>query len=42
MLKILGIIKKDKNLALEYLVRIKEVNPENQNILEWEREVGNL
>lgn len=38
----LCIIKKDKNLALEYLVRIKEVNPENQNILEWEREVGNL
>lgn len=38
----LCIIKKDKNLALEYLLRIREVNPENKNILEWEAKIEGL
>ncbi len=38
----LCIIKKDKSLALEYLQRIKEVNPENQNIVEWEEEINKI
>ena len=38
----LCIIKKDKNLALEYLDRIKEVNPENQNIAEWEEKIDKI
>ena len=38
----LCIIKKDHSLAEEYLDRIKEVNPENQNIIKWEEEIGNL
>lgn len=38
----LCIIKKDKNLAIEYLNRIKEVNPDNNNILEWEEKINEL
>jgi len=38
----LCIIKKDKNLALEYLQRIKEVNPENQNIADWEEQINSI
>lgn len=38
----LCIIKKDKNLALEYLERIKEVNPDNQNISSWEESINEI
>lgn len=38
----LCIIKKDKNLALEYLERIKEVNPENQNIAKWQDDIDKI
>lgn len=35
----LCIIKKDKGLALRFLDKIKEVNPDNNNISKWEEEV---
>jgi len=38
----LCIIKKDKKLALEYLERIKEVNPDNQNIASWEESISEI
>lgn len=38
----LCIIRKDKNLAIDYLERIKEVNPENNNIDNWEKEISFL
>jgi tetratricopeptide (TPR) repeat protein len=38
----LCIMKKDKKLSLEYLERIKEVNPENNNIPDWQRDVNDI
>lgn len=38
----LCIIKKDKNSALYFLNKIKEVNPENNNIKEWEEQLLDL
>lgn len=38
----LCIIKKDKALSLEYLQRIKDVNPDNQNIPKWEGQINEL
>jgi tetratricopeptide (TPR) repeat protein len=38
----LCIIKKDRSLAEDYLRKIKEVNPDNKNIIEWEKEIDNL
>lgn len=38
----LSIILKDKNLAQAYLWRLKEVNPENQKIGEWEEKIQSL
>ncbi len=38
----LCIIKKDKELSFEYLNKIKEVNPENNNIPDWQESVDKL
>lgn len=38
----LCIIKKEKYLALKYLDKIKEINPDNNNILEWEEKINDL
>ncbi|HPT08703.1 MAG TPA: hypothetical protein PLE28_03345 [bacterium] len=38
----LCIIKKDKGLALRFLEKIKEINPDNNNISKWEEEVSQL
>lgn len=38
----LCIIKKDKKLSLEYLDKIKEVNPGNNNIPDWQRDINDI
>jgi tetratricopeptide (TPR) repeat protein len=38
----LCIIKKDKKLSEEYLEKIKEVNPENNNIPDWQSSVDEM
>lgn len=38
----LCIIKKDKKLSEEYLEKIKEVNPENNNIPDWQKNIDEM
>ncbi len=38
----LCIIKKDKKLSLEYLDKIKEVNPDNNNIPDWQKSIDEM
>lgn len=38
----LCIIKKDKKLSLECLDKIKEVNPDNNNIPDWQRSIDDI
>jgi len=38
----LCIMKRDKNLALEFLEKIKKVNPQNNNISDWAEEIDKI
>ena len=38
----LCVLKKDKDLAIETLKRLTEVNPDNQKIADWQEKINNL